>query len=35
MDELMENMREVITLCLVDSDEEEPTEFVGVQKVAL
>jgi len=35
LDELMENMREVITLCLVDLDEEEPTEFVGVQKVAL
>ncbi len=35
LDELMENMREVITLCLVDLDEEEPTEFVGVHKVAL
>jgi len=35
LDELMENMREVIMLCLEDLGEEEPAEFVGVQKVAV
>jgi len=38
LDELMENIREVIELCLKEAEEEgeEPRiEFVGLQKVAL
>jgi len=34
LDELMANMREVISLCVEDADEDEfQLEFVGVQKV--
>jgi len=36
LDELMENMREVIALCLEDQPADEtPLEFVGVQKVTV
>jgi predicted RNase H-like HicB family nuclease len=36
IDELMENMREVIELCLEElGDESEITEFIGVQRVAV
>ena len=33
LDELMANMREVITLCLEEEPEEYTNEFIGVQKV--
>lgn len=34
LDELMENMREVISLCVEDTDADDvQLEFVGVQKV--
>jgi len=36
LDELLENIREVILLCLEDQPHpEEPLEFVGVQKVTV
>lgn len=36
MDELMKNMRDVITLCLEDNAEGEfQMEFVGVQRVVV
>ena len=37
LDELMDNMREVITLCLEEEAEKEEiySEFVGVQKLVL
>ena len=36
LDELLENIREVIELCLEDQPApEEPLEFVGLQKVAI
>ncbi len=36
IDELLQNMREVIELCLEDQNESESTlEFVGVQKVSI
>ena len=33
LDELMKNMREVISLALSEAPEIEPTEFVGVQRL--
>lgn len=35
LDELMANIREVIELCLEEEGGEAPSEFVGIQKVAL
>lgn len=36
LDELMQRIREAIELCLeVQSDDTEPMEFVGVQRVSL
>jgi predicted RNase H-like HicB family nuclease len=35
IDELMQNMREVIELCLDSLLEESTTEFVGVQRVVI
>jgi len=36
LDELMDNIREVIELCLEDQPQPEPrSEFVGVQKVTI
>jgi len=36
LDELMQNMREVISLCLEDDEPSDITlEFVGVQKVVV
>ena len=36
LDELMENMREVIELCLEDADEQDdlPTEVIGIHRIA-
>lgn len=36
-DELMENMREVIELCLEDADEQDdlPTEVIGIHRIAV
>lgn len=35
IDELLENMKEVIQLAWEEQGDDEPTEFVGVQKVLL
>lgn len=36
MDELLVRIREAIELCLeVESDDQEPLDFVGVQRVAV
>jgi len=35
LDELMANMREAIELCLEENDEQELSEFVGLQRVTL
>ena len=36
LDELMENIKEAITLCLeIEDEEHENLEFVGIQKVAV
>lgn len=35
IDELMNNMREVIELCLEEQSEELPLEFVGVHKIVV
>ena len=35
VDELLENIREVISLCLDEDPDQEQPEFVGLQKVAL
>jgi predicted RNase H-like HicB family nuclease len=35
IDELMENIKEAIELCLEEQSEEPITEFVGIQKVML
>jgi predicted RNase H-like HicB family nuclease len=37
LDELMENMREVIELCLEDAEEQDvlPTEVIGIHRIAL
>jgi predicted RNase H-like HicB family nuclease len=33
VDELMQNIREVIEICLEELEEESTTEFIGVQRV--
>jgi predicted RNase H-like HicB family nuclease len=35
IDELMENIREVIAMCLEESEEESTTEFIGIQRVMI
>jgi len=35
LDELMENIREAIELCLEEEGEQPALEFVGLQRVAL
>jgi predicted RNase H-like HicB family nuclease len=35
IDELMSNMREVIALCLEETEDDIANEFVGVQKVSV
>jgi predicted RNase H-like HicB family nuclease len=35
IDELMNNIREVIELCLEDTSEAFPLEFVGVHKIVV
>jgi predicted RNase H-like HicB family nuclease len=35
LDELLENMREAIALCLEDEDLDSLPEFIGVQKIAV
>ena len=35
VDELLDNIREVIALCLEEYPDQEQPEFVGLQKVAL
>jgi predicted RNase H-like HicB family nuclease len=35
VDELLENIREAIALCLEEDPDQEQPEFVGLQKVAL
>ena len=35
IDELMENIKEVIALCVEEQQEEYLSEFVGVQKVTV
>ena len=35
LDELMDNIKEVIELCLEDQDPGEVTQFVGIHKVEI
>ncbi|MBW4470915.1 MAG: type II toxin-antitoxin system HicB family antitoxin [Stenomitos rutilans HA7619-LM2] len=35
VDELMQNIRDVIAMCLEEIEEESTTEFIGIQKVVL
>ena len=35
LDELMENMKEVIEMCLEEEEFEETSEFIGVQKITI
>jgi len=35
IDELMQNIREVIEMCLEELEEQSTTEFIGVQKVVI
>lgn len=35
IDELMENMKEVIELCLEDQEEDSQSEFVGIQRISI
>lgn len=35
IDELMQNIREVIEMCLAELEEESTTEFIGIQKVVI
>jgi predicted RNase H-like HicB family nuclease len=37
LDELMENMREVIELCLEDADDQDdlPSEVIGIHRIAV
>ncbi|SFM80985.1 type II toxin-antitoxin system HicB family antitoxin [Thermodesulforhabdus norvegica] len=35
IDELLENIKEVILMCLEEVGEEPPPEFVGVQRVSI
>ncbi len=35
IDELMQNIREVIEMCLEELEDETTTEFIGIQKVVV
>jgi len=35
IDELMKNIREVIEMCLEESEEKSTTEFIGVQRIVV
>jgi len=35
VDELMQNIREVIEMCLEEFEDETTTEFIGIQKVVV
>ncbi|MCG9893467.1 MAG: type II toxin-antitoxin system HicB family antitoxin [Thermosynechococcaceae cyanobacterium MS004] len=35
VDELMQNIREVIEMCLEELEEESTTEFIGIQKLVM
>jgi len=35
IDELMQNIREVIAMCLEEFEDETTTEFIGIQKVVV
>ena len=35
IDELIENIKEVIVLCLEEKSEESKSEFVGIQKIVI
>ncbi|VXD19964.1 conserved hypothetical protein [Planktothrix serta PCC 8927] len=35
IDELIQNIREVIEMCLEEIEEESTTEFIGIQKVVV
>lgn len=35
IDELMENMKEVIELCMAEESQESSSEFVGIQKIVI
>jgi predicted RNase H-like HicB family nuclease len=35
IDELMQNIREVIAMCLEELEEESTTEFIGIQRVVV
>jgi predicted RNase H-like HicB family nuclease len=35
VDELMQNIREVIEMCLEELEDESITEFIGIQKVVV
>ncbi|NJL41013.1 MAG: type II toxin-antitoxin system HicB family antitoxin [Leptolyngbyaceae cyanobacterium RM2_2_4] len=35
IDELMQNIREVIEMCLEELEEESITEFIGIQRVVV
>ena len=35
IDELMENMKEVIELCMAEESRESSSEFVGIQKIVI
>jgi predicted RNase H-like HicB family nuclease len=35
VDELMQNIREVIEMCLEELEEDSTTEFIGVQRVVV
>lgn len=35
LDELIENMKEVIEMCLEEEEIEETSEFIGVQKITI
>jgi predicted RNase H-like HicB family nuclease len=35
IDELMVNMKEVIELCLEEQEDEDLSEFIGIQKVVV
>lgn len=35
IDELMENMKEVIELCIEEENGESSSEFIGIQKIVI
>ncbi|PSB02651.1 type II toxin-antitoxin system HicB family antitoxin [Merismopedia glauca] len=35
IDELMQNIREVIEMCLEELEEQSTTEFIGIQRVVV